>query len=493
MISFSTALILLLLVGLFGLALGYILRFLQMTIAKAQLEVNVRKTLNKARLKAANIVAEAHEQTASQRQDLDMRLKEIKDLEMAFITREEKIADNEAQIEQTRTDLNQITVSYQKKLMQLAAEELISIDQLKSELIKEIDLQLEDYYQARLNDLNTKYDKQLENVIAETLPEVTRRTVRNNTSVTINVSPDEIGKVIGREGSNIKAFERYAGVDLLIDDSANTVTISSFNPKRRLIAKQALVELLEDGRVNRDAIHHMLDKVEQDLNKEGTKLLETGLASLELINENLLSDNVKQSLQNLYYRHSYGQNQLEHALEVADIAGRMATSLLPDKVSEATMAGLLHDIGKSISDSSDHIQEGLKILSEDEYDFPADVITAISEHHDEASSDIISAIVKAADTLSSARPGARVQSTATYLSRLEKLEKFIAGRDTVDNVYAVSGGREVYIFVRNHNHTTNSLRQLAVSIAADLKQQGLVHAPIKLHVIREDEIIENVA
>lgn len=492
MITVGTALILLLFVGIFGIALGYLLRFLQMTIAKAQLEVNVRKTLNKARQKATDIIADGYKQTEQARQDLQDRLAEVKQAKHALAESKENITAIEADLVDKQSRLEQLVSDYQEKLKQLVAVHDIDITDIKKSLEQEIDFDLQSFYNKKQAVLESEYENILEEFVISQLPDVTRRTVRNHTSTDINISDNEIGKVIGRDGINIKSFERYAGVDLVVDDKANIVTFSTFDPKRRLIAKQAMVELLADGRINRERIHEKVAEVESRLETESLKLLRRGLSDLGLEHHPIFQKTeLLDQLASLYWRHSYGQNQLEHSLEVADIAGRLAEQLSPKLTTAAKLAGLLHDIGKTSTVSSDHLAAGKLILTEHQVE--DQVVSAIMEHHQPHASSLLAALLQTADALSSGRPGARVQSSKTYLSRLENIENFIKKYDTVDNVYAVSGGREIQILITNHNFTRNDLIQLATTISRDLKQADLIHTPTTLRVIREDEVVQKVA
>ena len=492
MLSATTALILLLLTGILGIALGYILRFLQMTVAKAQLEVNVRKTLNKAKAKAQKIVADAYDQTESTRQELEDRQYDVVAKQRQVEQKLKDLETNDQELQANIIESNKILNQYKTKLAQLLNDEPVSLSTLKTELKTLVDLNLESYYSQKIKDLESTYQRRFEELIIETLPQITRRTVRDNTSVTINISSNEIGKVIGREGTNIKALERYCGVDLIIDDQVNTVTISSFNPKKRFIAKQTIIELLADGRINRDTIKKRHDDVSTRLHQEAEKLLQKGLLSLNYLNLKELTSEIRKELAELYFRHSYGQNQLEHSLETADIAGKIALAVNPKLAPNASLAGLLHDIGKNSLKNNDHITAGLDLIQKNQ-EFSPDVVTAIREHHSEASNSVLSAILKAADSLSSGRPGARNQSISGYLTRLEKIEKFLQEFETVDNAYVVSGGKEAYVFIKANIFTPAELQQTAVIITDKLKSSGLITQSFELHLIKELEITKTVA
>jgi len=491
MISSTAALILLLAVGLFGVLLGYVLRFLQMTLAKAQLEVNVRKTLNKARSNAEAILAEAYEESSETRRELEDRLQQTADLQTELSTKQQALEDSLNKIEVKNDKLGKAISHYTDKLTEISRSNNISPTEIKQALEQQITIDVNDYYQEKIKNLEQNYKKELQELITTELPNITRRTVRNATSTTINISGDEIGKIIGRDGINIKSFERYAGVDLVVDDQENTVNISSFDPKRRFIAKQSLVTLLEDGRINRERIYDQVQTTESELQVESLALLDRGLTDLGLESSDILSVEIKQHLSELYWRHSYGQNQLEHSLEVADIARLLAKRIEPKLMEAATLAGLLHDIGKSSLESTDHVAAGLLLLQQIKLD--PNVTMAIREHHNDHATNLLSAILQSADAISSGRPGARTQSVDTYIKWLSDVDNFIMNYEAVDNAYAFSGGREVQIMVKNKDYTKADLQQLGTILTRDLKAANLVHSPITLHLWREDEFTKKVA
>ena len=491
MLSISTAtFILLFLIGILGISLGYLLRFLQMTVAKAQLEVNVRKTLNKARDKASKIVAEAYQQTDTIRQDLDDKEIELKNREQIVAKAEDRIAKLESNITTEQAKLDTIYQTYQKKLQSLSTTS--EIESLESDLKTALVSDLETEYRLKTSELESNYEQKLTALVTDHLPDITRRTIRNSTGVTFNVASSEIGKIIGKDGTNIKALERYGGVDVVIDDVASTVTISSFNPKRRLVAKQAVIELLDDGRVNRDTISETLIDVETRIKSEAIKLIKRGLRKLLLDSHPSIDDEIIDLLVELNYRTSYGQNQLEHSLEVAEIAGMIMSDFNESEIINARLAGLLHDIGKVIDDeNTDHVASGLGLLRNKQID--TSVINAIAEHHQPHATTLLSAILQTADTVSSGRPGARSESTSSYYERLQSIEKFIENYDGVDNAYAVSGGKVINVIIQNNHYAREPLRNIATVISEDLKQSGLVHQPVTIKIIREEQFSKKVA
>ena len=300
---------------------------------------------------------------------------------------------------------------------------------------------------------------------------------------TINLPNDEMkGRLIGREGRNIRTIESVTGVDLIIDDTPEAIVISSFDPLRREIAKVTIETLIKDGRIHPSRIEEVYDKVEKDINNKITEIGTNTLFELGITN---VDPDLVHLIGKLHFRTSYGQNALTHSIEVANLAGLMASEI-GENISLAKRAGLLHDIGKSIDYEVEgsHVEIGVDIAKkfhEDEV-----VLNAIASHHgDEAQTSIISVLVQVADTLSAARPGARNDSLENYIKRLEQLEEIGTSFEGVEKAYAMQAGREIRIMVKPEEVDDTKSIKMARDIKSKIESELQYPGTIKITVIRE--------
>ncbi len=330
--------------------------------------------------------------------------------------------------------------------------------------------------------------KEAQNIISQAIQRCAADTATENTVSVVALPNDEMkGRIIGRMGRNIRALESATGVDLIIDDTPDVITLSSFDPVRREVARLTLEKLITDGRIHPARIEEMVDKVRKEV-EQGIK--EAGEEAAFEVGVHGLHPELIKILGRLKYRTSYGQNVLKHSIEVASVAAVMAAELGVDS-RIAKRAGLLHDIGKAIDHEFEgtHIQLGVEIAKK--YRESNEVIHAIAAHHNDIEPQTIDAVlVQAADAISSARPGARRESVETYVKRIEKLEDIAKSFDGVDQSFAVQAGREIRVMVKPEQVNDASTVFLAKEIAQKLENELEYPGQIKVNVIREVRSVE---
>ncbi|MGC9046641.1 MAG: ribonuclease Y, partial [Minisyncoccia bacterium] len=325
-------------------------------------------------------------------------------------------------------------------------------------------------------------------IITTAIQRYARNHIADVTTSVINLPNEEIkGKIIGREGRNIRTFERLTGVELIMDEGPDTIIISSFDPYRREIAKIALEKLIEDGRIQPAKIEEKVEETKQEFENRIVKIGEEAAYEVGILD---LPKEILYLLGKLNYRTSYGQNILEHSIEMAHIAGMIAEELHL-RTDIAKKAALLHDIGKAVDHEVEgtHVDIGRKLLKK--YGISDEVIQAMESHHEEYPYSIPEAyVVSAADAISAARPGARRDTLEKYIKRLEELEKIANSFDGVKQAYAVSAGREIRVFVTPEKIDDFSALNLAKNIASKIQSEMSYPGEIKVTVIREIRAVE---
>ncbi|GMX59792.1 MAG: ribonuclease Y [Minisyncoccus archaeiphilus] len=414
---------------------------------------------------------------------------EIEEKEKTVNEKEKEISEKLEKLKEIKKDLDVMKEEESKKLEKISG---LSKSQAKEELMTKIEKEYEAETLERIRKLEERgydnYERKAREIISHAVQGYALSQTQEITTSSIAIPSDEIkGRIIGKEGRNIRAFEKATGVELIVDETPGLVIISSFNPVRREIAKIALDRLLKDGRIQPARIEQEIERADQEITK---KIKEAGEAAVYETGVLDLPDKLVQILGRLQYRTSYGQNVLDHSIEVAHLSAAIAAEIGLN-VSLCRKAGLLHDIGKALDYKVEgsHTDIGGKIL--EKFNIDKAVISAVKSHHEEYPYESLEArIVQAADQISGARPGARKDTLEHYLKRLEDLEDIAMSFSGTEKAYAIQGGRELRVFVHPKDVTETEAHKLAREIAQKIQQELRYPGEIKVLLIRESRIIE---
>jgi ribonuclease Y len=433
---------------------------------------------------------EAVERRLGQKEDnLDRRLEQLSQQEKEALARERSLADLEKQLKQQEAELGQLIEEGRGRLEQIAG---LTAQQAKEELIKSLEAEARidaARMVKRIEDENREHAlKEAQRIIGMAVQRVASDYVSETTVSVVMLPNDEMkGRIIGREGRNIRALEMATGVDLIVDDTPEAVILSGFDPFRREIARESLERLVADGRIHPARIEEVVEKVKSQFEE---RIQQEGEAALLELNLADVHPELVKMLGRLRYRTSYGQNVLQHSKEVAFLSGVLAAELKCD-VHVAKRAGVLHDIGKSIDREMDgtHLEIGIDLLRR--HGESEDVVHAMACHHGDYDPQTVEAVlVTAADALSAARPGARREVLETYVKRLEKLEGLASSFKGVQKTYAIQAGREVRIIVDCNKISDEEAIWLSKDIAKKVENELTYPGQIKVTVIRETRSIE---
>ena len=446
---------------------------------------------------------EIHRLRSEAEKDIRDRRAEVQRMERSIQQREDRLDHKSEQLEKKDEQLTlklktadtKIAEVEEIKKGQLAMLEKISqltVDQAKKELLDSLrgDLEHENAtlireYETRLKD---EEDRKARELISLAIQRVAADHVSEATVSVVSIPNDELkGRIIGREGRNVRTLETLTGVDLIIDDTPEAITVSSFDPIRREVARLALERLVLDGRIHPTRIEETVEKAKRDV--EATIKQEGEAAVIEAGIHGMHPELVK-LIGRLKYRTSYGQNVYNHSLEVAHLAGIMASELGVDPV-VARRAGLLHDIGKALDHEIEgsHVEIGVDYAKR--YKESPEVIHAIHAHHgDVECKTVIACLVQAADAISAARPGARRENLENYIKRLEKLESIASGFNGVEKSFAIQAGREIRIMVKPDVVDDDKMALVARDIAKKIEEEMEYPGQIKVNVVRESRAIE---
>lgn len=493
----------------FGILIYFILTKLKISKANG----DASKIIEEANAKADNIVKEAMLDAKTQayeyKLDAEKEIKEqrleVTKMENKLLQREQNIdrrdialqgkenvlEDKTKQLDKKSKELGKLEAQLKEKIdSQIGELEKIaamSANEAKEELFKQVEQKISKemtaYIKEQEEEAKAKASMIAKDIIADAISRYSQEeTIERTVNVVALPSEEVKGRIIGREGRNIKAIENATGVELIIDDTPEAITISCFDPIRREVARLSLETLIRDGRIQPGRIEDVVSRTKKELNETIYKAGEDAIFELGIsrMNKELIS-----MIGKLKYRTSYGQNALQHSKEVAHFAGMMAAELgLNQQL--ARRAGLLHDIGKAVDHEMEgsHVELGAKFAKK--YGENATVVNAIESHHgDVQPTSIISILVAAADTLSAARPGSRSETIENYIQRLEKLEEISKGFDGVDKVYAIQAGREIRVIVKPDKVDDLTSHKLARDIKDKIENELTYPGHIKVTVIRE--------
>lgn len=454
-----------------------------------------KELLLKAQDRALQITEEAKREESQRRNEISDLQKRLEQRENSFSQKlldlqekQQKLYDKVTEVQEIKEKIKTIKEEQEARLEQISG---LGKDEAKNILLKNVEEKCAEDLMVRVkkleNDAEDALGEKAKDIMAVAMQRLASSYTLELTTTTVDLPSDELkGRIIGREGRNIKAIENITGVEIIVDDTPNAITISGFSLIRRHIAKKALDYLIKDGRIHptkiEDAVENAKKDIALDIKKAGEEAMyEVGVTGFD--------PKLVQILGRLKYRTSYGQNALRHSVEVAHLAAMLAEELGAD-VTLAKKGGLLHDIGKAVDHEiqGNHTEIGRDIAKK--FNLPAEIIAPIETHHDDKPATLISVIVKVADAISSARPGARNDNYENYLQRLEELEKIALTFEGVDKVYAIQAGREVRVFVQpdkiNDLESYNLARDIAKKIENELKYPG----EIKVNVIREMRVTE---
>jgi len=403
--------------------------------------------------------------------------------------KEDALAQKHQQLDKETEEIQTIKRSQTEQLERISG---FTADEAKNYLIAQVESEVTHETALKIKEVESRMKEESDNRAREVVAQAIQRCAADSVAeMTVSVVPlpnDEMkGRIIGREGRNIRTIETLTGVDLIIDDTPEAITVSCFEPVRREVARLALEKLIADGRIHPTHIEEMVEKARREVDavikSEGERaVFETGV-------RNLHPELVKM-LGRLHYRTSYGQNVLQHSIEVSHIAGMMATELGAD-AQTAKRAGLLHDLGKSVDHEMEgtHVQLGVEFARK--YKEKDEIIHAIEAHHNDVEPHtVVACLVQAADAISAARPGARRENLENYIKRLQQLEEITGSYPGVDKAYAIQAGREVRVMVKPEMVSEDEMVILARDLAKKIEEEMEYPGQIKVHLIRETKVVE---
>lgn len=507
----TTTIIIVLAVAIAAFAVGYIMRKNLAEAKIASAESEAKKILDEANkdaeAKKREAILEAKEEVLKLRNDMERenreRRSELQRVERRLMQKEETLDRKVDSIEKKEESLNrkdseieatraQLAEIYNRQLGELERISGMTSDEAKQILLADVEKEIQHEAAMLIKDIENKAkeegEKRARDIISLAIQRCAADHVAETTVAVIPLPSDEMkGRIIGREGRNIRAFETLTGIDLIIDDTPEAVILSGFDPIRREVARIALEKLIVDGRIHPARIEEMVEKAQKEVSNQ---IREAGEQATFETGVHGLHPEMGILLGRLKFRTSYGQNVLKHSIEVAHLAGLMASELGVD-IQMAKRAGLLHDIGKAVDHEIEgpHVAIGVDLAKK--YREAHDVIHAIAAHHgDEDPKTIIAVLVQAADAISAARPGARRETLEAYIKRLTKLEEIANAFDGVEKSFAIQAGREVRVMVKPDKIDDLGAIRLVREITKRIENELDYPGQIKVVIIRETRVVD---
>lgn len=498
-------LILLLVLGL-GLAAGYYLRIVHALSKKRSIELDIKEKTVEAEKRAIDIIEKAEAKAATLEQEAKIELKKLDDKltekEKHLLKREELLDGRQIDLDSKREELSGKVVEIKNIKAQLDERKAeieskleavagLSREDAYAQLIRKIEAERAEDLRAHIEKVeragSEAFEERAQNLLLAAIHRVGNNVPSNVMTAHVEIPSDDLkGKVIGKEGRNVRAFERATGVDVLVDETPGYIVLSSFDPIRREIARVAMENLLKDGRIQPAKIEEMVEAARKEVATTVRKMGEK--AAYDALVPNLHPDLIM-ILGRLHFRTSYGQNVLWHSVEMAHIAAIIAEEVGAD-VAVARAGALLHDIGKTVSHevAGTHVEIGIRIL--EKYGVDQKVILAMRAHHEEYPYETPeSIIVQVADAISGGRPGARRDSIENYIKRLSDLEAIATTLAGVEKAFAIAAGREIRVLVNPETLTDFETHTLARTIATTIESRLRYPGEIKVHVIRETRVV----
>ncbi len=488
--------------AIIGLIIGYIVRQVYAKRKAGTAEAKADAMIKEAKTREKELLLSAKDEALklkeeSKREEMERRNK-IMQLEQRLERREEslerrykdleiktnKLREKIQHVRNLQSELSHLQEKERNTLEKIAA---LSKEEAKNLLLQKVEQEMKNELVRKMKKLEMQEQEELEKKARDVLSLAIQRCAVNHasetTSTTVSIPSDDMkGRIIGREGRNIKAIENLTGVEIIVDDTPEAIVISGFSPVRRQIAKMTLEKLMQDGRIHPGRIEDAVEAAKQEVN---AAIKESGEAVIYDLGIAGFDPKLVHLLGRLRFRTSYGQNVLKHSLEVAHLSAILASELGAD-ANIAKKAGLLHDIGKAVDHEvqGTHVEIGMNILRK--FKIPEKVISAMKSHHEEYPPECLEAIiVQVADAISASRPGARKDTYENYIQRLEELENLASQFEGVEKVYAIQAGREIRVFVTPSKVDDLRAAKLAKEIAGKIEEELQYPGEIKVTVIRE--------